>query len=284
MTPLSNQAFIYKTPWKSSGFHFGEHRGMQRGLGFEFRNNVSLMDFPDARRINLHQTILDPYEQVQVKLFDQNNTIPVYAVCDLSSSMQFKGVSRKLDQLIEVSHSIAYSAYEAGDAFSLISYNESVIEDLSLSLSHHLQQAYSVIEKLNRYSTMQLNANGIFDVPQYLGNASGLVFWISDFHMTMVLIEQTLSAVSHHQIVPVVIWDDQEYKKLPKFGFGNMIDPESGDSRTVFFRPSIRKKFEQAFSERKTCLDSTFSNFNTRAIYLKAHYDAQELTDYFEQI
>ena len=48
---------------------------MQRGLGFEFRNNVSLMDFPDARRINLHQTILDPYEQVQVKLFDQNNFV-----------------------------------------------------------------------------------------------------------------------------------------------------------------------------------------------------------------
>jgi len=287
MIPSYAKPFTYQIPWKSSSLHFGGHRGTQRGLGFEYRGNVPLIDYPDARRMDLRQTLSDPYEQIQVKLFNQDNTTPIFAVCDLSSSMQFKGQgkssSRKLDQAKEIAASIAYSASETGDVFSFIGYNQQVIEELTLPLSHHLHQSFEIIEQLSDYRKMRVGSEGILEVPQYLSQHRGLVFWISDFHMPMALMEQAFNAMSVHQVVPVVLWDDQEYKKLPKFGFGNMIDPETGLNRTIFFRDSVRAQFEEAFAARKQALETVFSRFDSQAIYLSGKFNPEEMSHYFEQ-
>ncbi len=284
MIPAYAKPFYYQIPWKSSSIHFGEHRGTQRGLGFEFKGNVPLIDYPDARRVDLRQTLRDPYEQVQVKLFNQDNTTPIFAVCDLSSSMQYKGQGRKLDLAKEIAASIAYSAFDKSDVFSFIAYNNHVIEDLTLSLSHHVHQSFDVIEQLGEYKKMRVGSEGILEVPEYLSQSRGLVFWISDFHMPMPMIEQALNAMSAHQVIPIVLWDDNEYKKLPKFGFGNMIDPETGLNRTIFFREAIRAQFEEAFAERKKALEVLFTRFDSQAIYISRKYDPDVMSHYFEQM
>ncbi|MDI1298556.1 DUF58 domain-containing protein [Methylotenera sp.] len=284
MIPAYAKPFYYQVPWKSSSIHFGEHRGTQRGLGFEFKGNVPLIDYPDARRVDLRQTLRDPYEQVQVKLFNQDNTTPIFAVCDLSSSMQFKGQGRKLDLAKEIAVSIAYSAFEKSDVFSLIAYNKHVIDDLTLSLSHHVHQSFEVIAQLGEYKKMRVGSEGILEVPEYLSQNRGLVFWISDFHMPMPMIEQALNAMSAHQVIPIVMWDEHEYKKLPKFGFGNMIDPETGLNRTIFFREAIRVQFEEAFAERKQALEALFTRFDSQAIYISGEYDPDVMSHYFEQM
>lgn len=283
MIPSYARLFTYTIPWRSNSVHFGGHRGTQRGLGFEYRGNVPLVDYPDARRMDLRQTLRDPYDQVQVKLFNQDNTTPIFAVCDLSSSMQFKGRQRKLDQAMEIAASIAYSAFETGDVFSFIGYNQHVIEELTLPLSHHVHQAFEAIEQLSGYQRMQVGSDGILEVPQYLSQHRGLVFWISDFHMPIALIEQAFNRMSMHQVVPVVLWDDREYRKLPKFGFGNMIDPETGLNRTIFFRDSVKSQFEAAFAARKQALEDLFSSFESQAIYLSGKFNPEAMSHYFEQ-
>lgn len=284
MIPVYAKSFAYKTPWKSSSVHAGEHRGSQRGLGFEFKGNVSLLDYPDARRLDLRQTLRDPYEQVQVKLYNQDNTSPIFAVCDLSSSMQFKGKVRKLDLAKEIAASIAYSAFEHSDVFSFIAYNESVLEDLTLGLSHHAYHSFEVIDQLGNYKKMGVGADGVLDVPQYLSQHKGLVFWISDFHMPITLIEQAFNAMSAHQVVPVVLWDDKEYKKLPKFGFGNMIDPETGNNQTIFFRESVVAQFEAIFAARKQALEAIFTRFDCQPIYIQDQFDPEVMSHYFEEM
>lgn len=284
MIPDYAKPFFYQVPWKSSSIHFGEHRGTQRGLGDEFKGNMSLIDYPDARRMDLRQTLRDPYEQVQVKLFNQDNTTPIFAVCDVSSSMQFKGQRRKLDLAKEIAASIAYSAFETSDVFSVIAYHQQVIETLTLSLSHHVHQAFEVIDQLGQYHEMRVGAEGILEVPQYLSQHRGLVFWISDFHMPLSLIEQAFNAMSAHQVIPVVLWDEYEYTKLPKFGFGNMIDPETGMNRTIFFRQAVRAKFEEAFVARKQALETLFTRFESQAIYIHDQYDPDVMSRYFEQM
>lgn len=284
MIPEYAKPFFYQVPWKSSSIHFGEHRGTQRGLGDEFKGNMSLIDYPDARRMDLRQTLRDPYEQVQVKLFNQDNTTPIFAVCDVSSSMQFKGQRRKLDLAKEIAASIAYSAFETSDVFSVIAYHQQVIETLTLSLSHHVHQAFEVIDQLGQYQEMRVGAEGILEVPQYLSQHRGLVFWISDFHMPLSLIEQAFNAMSAHQVIPVVLWDEYEHTKLPKFGFGNMIDPETGMNRTIFFRQSVRAQFEEAFAARKQRLETLFTRFDSQAIYIHDQYDPDVMSRYFEQM
>lgn len=283
MIPAYAKPFSYRTPWKSNSTHFGDHRGTERGLGFEYRGNVPLIDYPDARRMDLRQTVRDPYEQVQVKLFNQDNTTPVFAVCDLSSSMQYGGRQRKLDKAMEIAASVAYSAYQSSDVFSLISYNEHVIEDLTLPLSHHVHNAFEVIAQFADYRKMRVGAKGILEVPQYLSQNKGLVFWISDFHMPLTLIEQAFNMMSKHQIVPVVLWDEQEYKKLPRFGFGNMLDPETGHSRTIFFREAVRAQFEAAFAARKQALEHLFLSFESPSIHIDGAFTAAAMSHYFEQ-
>jgi len=284
MIPAYAKPFSYQIPWKSGSVHAGEHRGTQRGLGYEFKGNVPLIDYPDARRMDLRQTLRDPYEQVQVKLFNQDNTTPIFAVCDLSSSMQFKGKVRKLDLAKEIAASIAYSAFETSDIFSFIAYNQHVLEDLTLSLSHHVHQSFEVIEQLGHYKKMHVGSDGILEVPQFLSQHKGLIFWISDFHMPITLIEQAMNAMSAHQVIPIVLWDDREYKKLPKFGFGNMIDPETGSNQTIFFRESIIEQFEEAFAARKQALETLFTRFDSQAIYIGDKYDPEQMSHYFEQM
>lgn len=283
MIPPYARLFTYAIPWRSSSVHFGGHRGSQRGLGFEYRGNVPLVDYPDARRMDLRQSLRDPYGQVQVKLFNQDNTTPIFAVCDLSSSMQYKGRQRKLDQAMEIAASIAYSAYETGDVFSFIGYHRHVVEELTLPLSHHIHQAFEVIEQLGEYRRMRVGSEGILEVPQFLSQHRGLVFWISDFHMPLALIEQALNMMSMHQVIPVVLWDDQEYRKLPKFGFGNMIDPETGMQRTIFFRDAVRTQFEAAFAARKQALEDLFSRYESQALYICGPFEPEAMSHYFEQ-
>lgn len=283
MIPSYARLFTYTIPWRSSSVHFGGHRGSQRGLGFEYRGNVPLVDYPDARRMDLRQSLRDPYGQVQVKLFNQDNTTPIFAVCDLSSSMQYKGRQRKLDQAMEIATSVAYSAYETGDVFSFVGYNRHVIEELTLPLSHHVHQAFEVIGRLGDYHRMRVGSDGILEVPQYLSQYRGLVFWISDFHMPLARIEQALNMMSMHQVIPVVLWDEQEYRKLPKFGFGNMIDPETGMNRTIFFRDAVRTRFEEAFAARRKALEDLFSRYESQAIYVSGQFDPEAMSHYFEQ-
>ena len=83
MIPDFAKSFTYQVNWRSRSYHAGYHCGNQGGLGVEFRGNVPLLDYPDARRIDINQTIRDPNEQVHVRIFNQKNATPIYAICDL---------------------------------------------------------------------------------------------------------------------------------------------------------------------------------------------------------
>lgn len=283
MIPGNAKPFTYTVSWKSSSQHLGDHKGTQRGLGFDYRGNVSLVDYPDARRMDLRQTLRDPYEQVQVRLYNQDNITPVYAVCDLSGSMQYKGSQRKLDKAREIAASVVLSASNMGDVFSLIAYDREVLEDYTLPLGHDLHHALEAISELQHKIDRRVGGNGILDVPQYLSQNRGLVFWVSDFHMPLPLIEQALNAMSRHQVVPVVLWDAMEYRRLPKFGFGTMIDPESGENRTVFFRQALREKFLGAFAARREALEALFLKFDSPPLFMEADFSADLISTYFEQ-
>ena len=261
----------------------GQHRGTQRGLGLEYRGNANLIDYPDARRMDIRQTLRDPFEQVQVRQFNQESTTPIYAVCDLSSSMQFKSSQRKLDKAIEISIAVANSAYQAGDIFSFIGYNNHVLEDYTLPLNRNFYLSNQTIAQLHEYQKMHVGSEGIVDVPNFLSQNRGLVFWVSDFHMPLSIIEKTLVAMSAHQVIPIVLWDDSEYKKLPKFGFGTMIDPETGFNKTLFFRDEVRAKFLSKFNDRRHALEALFLKFECPALFMNGDYKSETMNHYFEQ-
>jgi uncharacterized protein (DUF58 family) len=281
--PAFAKAFTYQINWRSRSYHSGYHRGAQAGLGVEFRGNVPLVDYPDARRIDISQTIRDPADQVHVRIFNQKNPTPIYAICDLSGSMQFSGSGNKMVLASEIAASIAYSAYRAGDPFSLVGFDHVVREEWTARPSLKMHEAFALAERLRDYKPANRGADGLLEVSRYLGQARGLVFLISDFHMPLATLEKAMNMLSRHHLVPLVLWDSGEYRKLPKFGLSTIIDPETGEERTLFFREELRRKFEQAFLERRQQLQALFMRYESPPCFVEDRFEAEVISEYFQQ-
>lgn len=280
MIPDFAQAFTYQINWRSRSHHAGYHRGTQNGLGVEFRGNVPIVDYPDARRIDLRQSIRDPGEQVHVRIFNQKTATPVVAVCDLSGSMRFGG---KMRLLAEIAASAAYSAYQAADTFSFVGFDNIVREDWFTPPSYRMHDAFELVSRLKDYEPAESGCEGLLEVSRYLGQGRSLVFLVSDFHMPLELLEQSLNMLSRHHVVPVVLWNAGEYRTLPSFGLGTIVDPENGQQRTLFFRSELKQRFMQAFAERREALESLFMRYETPPCFIEDSFDAQVLSDYFHQ-
>jgi uncharacterized protein (DUF58 family) len=283
MSPPDVQTFSYQINWRSRSFHAGQHRGAQGGLGMEFRGNVPLTDYPDARRIDLRETLRDPGEQVHVRIFNQKNPTPIFAVCDLSGSMQFTGRRNKLALAAEIAASVACSANQNGDRFGFIGFDDSVREDWLVPPSHRMDEALDLTSRLMNYRPAETGAEGLADVSRYLGISRALVFLISDFHMPPEQLEQAINTLSRHHVIPLVLWDAQEYRQLPRLGLSTIIDPETGTQRTLLFRRELRERFELAFAERRAMLEALFLRYEIPPCFIDDAFDAEALTEYFHQ-
>lgn len=283
MIAIPENSFTYSIPWKSDNHHLGDHPGNQRGIGFEYRGNVPLMDYPDTRRMDMSRSLLDPFEQIQVRLFNQESPTPIYILCDMSSSMQFKGHMRKLDLAVEIAASIGSAVAHAGDVYSFIGYHDKVLEQTLLPLGNRLPELLAQLCLVSGCEDMGRGSEGVLDVPQYLGQKKSLVFWLADFHMPLEHVEQTLTAMSAHQVIPVVIWDEYEISRLPSLGYSNMIDPETGVSCTLFFTSALRQRVSDMYMERKQVLQQLFLRFDSPPLYVTDSYHPNLMTHYFEQ-
>jgi len=282
---LQSQAkeFSYHIGWRSKGRHPGRHSSIQTGLGMEFRGHAPLIAYPDPRRIDLRQTLRDPSEQIFVRMFNQKSSIPVYVVCDLSGSMGFVGERNKLELAAEISASVAYSAYRVNDPFGFIGFDDKIREDWLFTSTTKVHGAFDLTERLRGYRPTNGGASGLLDVDQMLSRERALVFLISDFHMPSAALEKALSSLMRHHVVPVVLWDGAEYRKLPEFGIASITDCETGARRTLFLRKGYRDRIAQAFEERRQMLDKLLMRYDMPPFFVEASFNADDMTEYFYQ-
>ena len=71
-------------------------------------------------------------------------------------------------------------------------------------------------------------------------------------------IEESLSKLTKHTIVPIVIWSKAEYQDLPNFGIMNLNDPESGEKQLLFLRKKLKAKIIEKFEKEKLSLKIYF--------------------------
>lgn len=275
--------FTYQINWKSHGYHTGSHRGTHIGLGFDFRGNSPLLEYPDPRRVDIRQTINDLTDQVHVRVFNQKNATPVYALCDLSASMRFKGKQKKIALAAEIVASIAYSVQEAGDAFGFIGFSQVISEDWIIKPTIKQTDVDQLIERLANFQPTSSGINGLFDINQHMNKKRGLIFIISDFHFSLKTLNAVLPMLANHHVVPVVLWDENEYENLPNFGFSTFIDPETGAQRTLFFRKALRDRFRKMFFERKKQLSEVFAQYEMPPCFIDKGFKPKVFSEYFHQ-
>src|SRR5688572_16111411 len=130
MAPL--RELHYRIAGKASGLFPGAHRSRSGDGGFEFRGHAALHDAPDARRLDLHASLRDPFGGWIVRLSSERRAIPVTVVADLSASMGFEGPVRKLDVLADFTVCLAWSAARIGDSFGFVGCDERIRHELLL--------------------------------------------------------------------------------------------------------------------------------------------------------
>jgi uncharacterized protein (DUF58 family) len=252
-------------------------------MGIEFAGYTTLLSYPDPRRIDIRQSIRDPLGEIYVKMFNQRSATPVMIVCDLSASMNFGGKNKKINLAAEVAQSIAYSVVDRHDALGLVGFDDEIREDWLAPASFRSQHAFTLINELKKFTSTHKSNRAIKDLYQYMPRERSLIFFISDFHMPEIDLENCLSNLMRHHVVPIVLWDKKEYKNLPNFGIVTITDPESGKRNTLFLRKELKEKIVDSFEKRRQVITKAFMNFDIPPFFVDEHFDVNKMTEYFNQ-
>ncbi len=278
---MSTGEIHYKVPWRASSSYPGHHSSQQKGGGLQFRNHVALIDAPDPRRFDIRASLSDPFEQIRVRVYQQTSSIPIYVVADLSASMGFKGANSKVELLAEFVACMSYSAYRTGDRFGFVGCSDKSTAPLLLPVTLNRAAGSEFAQRLRTWQPQGVNSEGLLDAAERLGSRRALVFLLSDFHFPLELLTQILASLAYHDVVPVILWDTQEYKDLPDYGIARVFDLETNESRMLLMRPELKRRIQEGYFNRREKLVNLFGDYGRIPLLLKENFDADEVTHYF---
>lgn len=272
----------YRTAHPARGHFPGHHRSRQGSGGFEFRTHVPLHDSPDVRRLDLHASLRDPFSRWLVKLASEPKAIPVTVVADLSASMGFAaGDQRKLDVLANFVESLAWSAFRTGDSFGFVGCDETVRADFVQPQTRGRGVGTTLAVRLRTLPLAGHSARGLLEAHRHLPRQRALVFVVSDFHLPIADVRTVLARLSAHEVVPVVLWQPQEFALPAARGLVRLRDPESGGQRLVWWRPALRERWAKVLEDRREALLGAFRAQRLAPLFIEGRFDAEAVTRHF---
>lgn len=202
-------------------------------------------------------------------------------IADLSGSMGYQGVCDKRNTVARLVASIAWSAYREGDRFGFQAADAQLIEALSLPCRIYKGGVPELFTQIRHHPRQGGGMEGLFDAVGRLGRSRSLVFLISDFHQPLADLAELMRRLSRHDVVPVVIWDQAEFRALPAYGLVVIEDPETGRRRRLFMRPSLKEQFMARFDARKAELEDLFSPYGRGPLLMTEDFSPDRMTRYF---
>ena len=262
--------------------HFpGHHRSLRGDSGFEFRGHASLLDAPDPRRLDLHASLRDPFGDWAVRIYSQRMAVPVVMVADLSASMGFVGACSRQAVLADFVESLAWSAWRTGDSFGFVGCDSEVRTDVLLPPTRARGAGSALARTLRGLQLAGRSAHGLLGAHRHLGRQRSLVFLVSDFHLPLAEVEAVLASVAQHERVPVVLWDAAEFSLTAARGLVQVLDPETGRPRWLWWRPALREQWRAAAQQRRESLLRLFQAQRLKPLFIEGCFDADAVTRHF---
>lgn len=271
----------YRIAGAATGLFPGAHRSRTGDAGFEFRGHAALQDAPDARRLDLHASLRDPFGNWMVRLHSERKSIPVTVVADLSASMGFEGAQRKLDVLADFTESLAWSAWRTGDSFGFVGCDERVRRDFTQPQTRTRGAGIALAERLRALQPEGRSAAALREAHSHLPRQRGLVFLASDFHLDLDELETVLDSLSPHHIVPVVLWQRAEFTLSVTRGLAQVREPESGAVRWLWWRPALAERWQAAHDARREALLARLRARRQAPLFIDGAFDADAVTRHF---
>lgn len=251
----------YRVVWKSRALRHGAHRSMQSGAGGLFRDLASLLEYNDPRRIDLRQSLRDPFEALHVRRFEEKSQIGVVMLLDVSGSMGFEGAARKMALAADLAQVLATSVRRAGDTFALYAADETVREELSVPPTRSRAGEAEMVAALRAYVPERKGASGLIEAAQRIGRRRHLVIVVSDFLLPEDQLEALFEALAGQDLIPIRIADSRESAKLPAWGLAELADLETGRRRLVAMRPALRAEWQRRFEARRSLFRSLAARY-----------------------
>jgi hypothetical protein len=268
----------YRLSGAARGHFPGHHRSRHGGNGFEFRGHANLHDVPDARRIDVHASLRDPFGRWLVRLHSQRLSITVVVVADLSASM---AVQRKQGVLADLVESLAWSAWRTGDSFGFVGCDATVRHDLLLPPTRARGVGTALSASLRALPLDGRSAQGLREAHWHLPQRRALVFLVSDFHLPLADLAAVLAGLAHHEVLPVVLWPQAEFDLGEPRGFADVAEPESGQRQWLWWRPALRQRWQTAALARRAELVKLFRAQRLSPLFIEGGFDADAVTRHF---
>ncbi len=260
----------------------GQHRSRAPGPGLEVHGLAALAIYPDARRLDVHASARDPFGQWIVRLPRQRSSVTLMVLADLSASMTFGQAPRKVDALAALVDALAYSAWRGGDALGFIGADIALRSQWMLAPTRARGAAAELAQRLRGARPSAAGAEAMVEAAQrFGGRRDALIFLVSDFHWPERVLQDTCAALAAADVVPVVLWARNEFDGWPRRGLAELQDLESGERRTVWFRPRLADAMARAGALRRAELRRCFGDRGWRTFFCSGPFDASHLNSYF---
>ncbi|GJD55914.1 MxaS protein [Methylobacterium dankookense] len=269
---------VYLPRWRARGSHPGAHRGRDAGGPGTFKDQVSFLRLPDARRLDLRATLRDPFEGVHVRRFEARVAMEVWALVDLSASMRFRGLGDRMALAGALCESLAASATRIGDGFGLIACDSGIREELYRPATRRRAAASAAASRLGAAVPSGPSAAGLLAAAARIAGRPKLVFLVSDFRWPAPLMEQVFSGLAFHDLVPVLLADPAEAEALPDWGLIELEDLEGAGTRLVLMRPALRRRWLAREAERMAALGRLARRHGRAPFRLAAGFDPAALS------
>ena len=259
------------------------HPGTESGGGLEPLLHGTLLDGRDPRRLDLLASLRDPLRRLLVRRYRQRASIRVYVLADLSASLGFRGRGDRIVILAGLVSALGYSAGRAGDAFAFFGCDTRLRDEFVLPPTRITGAWIDLATRLETFTPRGRGSEGLLEALPMIGGRRSLVFLVSDFHFHLDLLDELLSGLARHQVVPVVLGDSGESEPAPGFGLVRVLDAESGEERTLVMRPALRRRLREEAERRRQALALCFAAHGVDPIELADRFDPDRVNDYFSR-
>jgi len=232
------------------GQHHAERRSKRTGSSLEFADYRDYTLGDDLRSVDWN--IYGRLDRLFIKLFEEEQDLPVYFLIDTSASMRWNPPasspqrSTKYDQARRITASLAYIALANLDRVN-IHYFDSQLGD-HMGLSRGKGQFHKVLEFLNRASPGKNGETRLltsFRTFAQRVKQRGLVFVLSDLFDTEGC-EEALALLRYNQFETSVIHVLDPAELQPELsGDLRLVEPETGQPLEITSDPSLLKRYRR---------------------------------------
>ncbi|MDT8407589.1 MAG: hypothetical protein RQ715_10105 [Methylococcales bacterium] len=274
------ECFDYRLKRPFRGHYPGGHRSLSQGAGYDFSQTMPFQNAAERSRLALRETLLDPFQNLKVKVFRQPTRLDVYLMADCSASMACQGDFDPSQSLKTLYTAISRSALRQRDRFGFFAVNDRLIESLRLPATGAVGAIEVIGEKLN-HTLLTGGAKAMAGIGRHIPSSSSLVFLVSDFHWPTTLLAACLDSLRQHRLVPVLLCDRKQMQGLSGYGLVTLYDPESHVRRLVWLSPKFKQRIRESYQARLTQLIAAFRRSGHEPLLLDTPYQAQAFNRYF---